>query len=136
MKTHTLRPRITVGAQEHKQLMVLAMAGSDTADDLLSEMERARVVLDTDLPEDIIRMGSTARYRTDAGVETQVTLVYPAHADISCGRISVLTPVGTALVGLRTGQSITWITRNGRKNVLTVLSVSPPEVEAAAAAAE
>jgi regulator of nucleoside diphosphate kinase len=55
-----------------------------------------------------------------------VTLVYPAEADIAEGRISVLTPVGTALIGLRAGQSITWRTRDGRKQVLTVLRVTPP----------
>ncbi|WP_407649143.1 GreA/GreB family elongation factor [Devosia algicola] len=50
-------------------------------------------------------------------------MVYPVQADISRGRVSVLTPVGAALIGLRTGQSITWETRDGRNNVLTVLSV-------------
>ncbi len=137
MKTQTLRPRITVGEQEHHQLTVLAAgASTDVADELLAEMERARVVPDASLPDDVVRMGSTARYRTNAGAEQEVTLVYPANADISQGRISVLTPIGTALVGLKTGQSITWVTREGRKNVLTVLDVRPPQPEAEAEAAE
>ncbi|MHA6690993.1 nucleoside diphosphate kinase regulator [Devosia sp. A449] len=137
MKTQTLRPRITVGEQEHRQLTLLATGGStDVADDLLAEMERARVVPDTALPEDIVRMGSTARYRTNAGAEQEVTLVYPAHADISRGRISVMTPIGAALVGLKTGQAITWVTREGRKNVLTVLDVRPPVPEVEGEAAE
>jgi len=41
----------------------------------------------------------------------------------------VLTPVGAALIGLRTGQSITWQTRDGRRQVLTVLSVTPPAID-------
>lgn len=137
MKTQTLRPRITVGEQDHRQLTDLATGGStDVADDLLAEMERARVVADTAVPEDTIRMGATARYRTNAGAEQEVTLVYPAQADISRGRISVMTPIGTALVGLKTGQAITWVTREGRKNVLTVLDVRPPVPEAEGEAAE
>ena len=137
MRNHTLRPAIVVGAVEHRQLMVLAMGGTghsaDAADDLLYEMERARVVPDNKLADDVIRMGSLARYRTHDGQEKDVTLVYPANADISQGKVSVLTPIGTALIGLRSGQSITWLTRDGRKNVLTVLTVTKPEpvVEAA-----
>lgn len=140
MRNHTLRPAIVVGAAEHRQLMVLAMAGTghsaDAADDLLYEMERARVVPDNKLADDVIRMGSQARYRTHDGQEKDVTLVYPANADISQGKVSVLTPIGTALIGLRSGQSITWLTRDGRKNVLTVLTVTKPEPEPAAEAAE
>ena len=52
-----------------------------------------------------------------------MTLVYPAQADISQGKISVLTPVGTALIGLRAGHSITWDTRTGETRRLTVLKV-------------
>lgn len=133
MKNHTLRPQIVVGANEHHQLLVLAMAGTghtaDAADDLLYEMERARIVPDSKLAADIVRMGSKVKYRAEGGPDKEVSLVYPAHADISVGKISVLTPVGTALIGLRTGQSITWTTRDGRKNVLTVLAVSQPETE-------
>jgi regulator of nucleoside diphosphate kinase len=122
-----LRPEIVLGAADHRQLNVLAMAvlthTPDQSDDLLYELERARVVDDTNVPGDIIRMGSTVRYRTDTGQEPQVTLVYPVDADIAEGRISVLTPVGTALIGLRLGQSITWRDRAHKRHMLTVLAV-------------
>jgi regulator of nucleoside diphosphate kinase len=131
MKTYTLRPQIVVGRQEHHQLQVLAMAGTghsaEAADDLLYEMERARVVPDAAIKHDVVRMGSRVQYRTDTGECHEVTLVYPGQADILARRISVLTPVGTALIGLRTGQSITWTTRNGTRNVLTVLAVFRPD---------
>jgi len=139
VKTYTLRPPITLGQVEHRQLLVLAMAGTghsaEAADYLLYEMERARVVPDASLRSDIVRMGSRVRYRTDTDQLYEVTLVYPKHADISEGRISVLTPVGTALIGLRKGQSITWTTRNGTRNVLTVLDVWPPKPDPEANAA-
>lgn len=122
-----LRPDIVLGTADHRQLNILAMAGlthtPDQSDDLLYELERARVVDDAKVPDDIVRMGSTVRYRTDTGQEPQVTLVYPVDADIAQGRISVLTPVGTALIGLRVGQSITWRDRAHKRHVLTVLAV-------------
>ena len=126
-----LNPEIVLGAADHRQLNVLAMAGlnhtPDQSDDLLHELERARVVDDGHVPGDIVRMGSTVRYRTDAGQEPQVTLVYPVDADIAEGRISVMTPVGTALIGLRVGQSITWRDRANKRHMLTVLGVTQPE---------
>lgn len=124
-----LSPRIVVGRSDHRQLMVLATAGTglsaEMADGLLYELERARVVDDKRLPADAVGMGTRVRYRTGDGIEREVTLVYPADANISEGRISVLTPVGTALIGLTVGQSITWTTRDGRRQMLTVLAVSP-----------
>lgn len=126
-----LNPEIVLSAADHRQLNVLAMAGldrtPDLSDDLLHELERARVVADGKVPEDIVRMGSTVRYRTDSGQEPQVTLVYPVDADIAEGRISVMTPVGTALIGLRVGQSITWRDRANKRHMLTVLGVTQPE---------
>ena len=55
-----------------------------------------------------------------------MTLVYPVDADIAEGRISVMTPVGTALIGLRIGQSITWRDRANKRHMLTVLDVVQP----------
>ncbi|GEP07041.1 hypothetical protein MOX02_50790 [Methylobacterium oxalidis] len=55
-----------------------------------------------------------------------VTLVYPGEADIGQARISVLTPVGAALLGLSKGQSISWTTRTGAGKQLTVLDVREP----------
>ncbi len=126
-----LSPDIVVGTEDHRSLLQLAMAGrghttADDADGLLYELERARVVKDEALPSDVVRMGSTVRYRAGGGAERVVELVYPADADIGQGRISVLTPVGTALLGLKPDQSITWTTRDGRNQMMTVLSVLPP----------
>jgi len=125
-----LSPAIVLGADEHRQLTILALAGAthtaDDADWLLHELERASVVPDTAVPNDVVRMNSTVIFRTIGGEERAVQLVFPEDADISAGRISVLTPVGSALIGLRTGHSITWLTRDGRKQLLTVLSVTQP----------
>ncbi len=127
MRNHTLTPPITLGEQEHHQLLLLATTGpAEAGDNLLAEIERARIVPENKLDPGIVRMGSRVSYRTDNGDTHEVTLVYPGQADISAGRISILTPVGTALIGLRVGQSITWTSRDGRRNVLTLTSVSQP----------
>lgn len=124
---YDLTPEIILSQADHRLLNILAMAGlahtPDQSDNLLYELDRASVLDDNEVPADIVRMGSSVRYRTDAGLEQQVTLVYPADADIAAGRISVMTPVGTALIGLRTGQSITWRGRDNKRHMLTVLSV-------------
>lgn len=123
----SLQPDIIVGEEDHRKLLTLAMAGighsADAADDLLYELERARIRPGLAVPPDTVRMGSTVLYRTVEGAQTRVTLVYPVDADISKGAVSILTPVGTALLGLRTGQSISWTTRDGKRNALTVLEV-------------
>src|SRR6218665_237467 len=75
-----LSPQIVLSANDHRQLIVLAMAGlghtADDADGLLYELERAEVVADEALPSDVVRMGSTVRYRTNGGAERAVTLVF------------------------------------------------------------
>lgn len=131
MHSHTLRPRITICESDRRHLLSLSMANTarwaDAADNLLDELDRARVVPDSRLAADVVRMGSSVAFRADDGGIREVDLVYPDQANIAEGRVSILTPIGTALVGLRTGQSITWSTRDGQKRVLTVLSVKQPE---------
>ena len=95
----------------------------DIAEDLLEQMDRAIVVDGDSIPANVVRMGSVVRYRTDDGRERRVTLVYSGAADIAEGKISILTPVGTALIGLAEGQSIAWRTTDGRERELTVLEV-------------
>lgn len=127
-----LSPEIILGKDEHHTLLLLAMAGTghtaDDSDELLYELERARVVADGFVPPDVVRMGSTVTFTTGESTRT-VQLVFPSQADISQNRVSVLTPIGTALIGLRTGQSISWRTRDDRRQALTVLRVIQPPTE-------
>ncbi|RYE07347.1 MAG: nucleoside diphosphate kinase regulator [Hyphomicrobiales bacterium] len=125
-----LSPKIVLGRSDHGQLTQLALAGTsqapDASDYLLQELDRAKVVADPSVPPDVVRMGSLVKFRTGRD-ERHVTVCYPAEADIAERRISVLTPVGTALIGMRPGQSISFRTRDGRPQILTVLDVWPPE---------
>jgi len=73
-------------------------------------------------------MNSEVEFRDDTTRKVQkVTLVYPEEADILQRKVSVLTPVGTALIGLENGQSITWATPGGELRQLTVVSVREPQ---------
>lgn len=76
---------------------------------LAGELRRARVVPRSQLPPDVVTMNSTVRLRDlETGEEETYTLVYPADADIGANKLSVLAPVGTALLGYRTGDVVEW----------------------------
>lgn len=76
------------------------------------------------IPATVITVGSEVTYRDETSGRTQtVKLVFPGEADISRRRISVLTPIGTALIGLSEGQRIDWEARDGSERLLTVLAV-------------
>jgi regulator of nucleoside diphosphate kinase len=127
-------PAIVVSKADYDTLTGLAAAVEDRSPDaaglLQAEMDRAEVVAADAVPADAVRMGSTVEYRPDGGQSRKVTLVFPGDADISEGKISILTPIGTALIGLSPGQSITWIARDGRPHRLTVLTVAQPATAA------
>jgi regulator of nucleoside diphosphate kinase len=123
---YRLSPEIILGHHEHQTLQRLAMAHAETdSEELLGEIDRAVVVPDGFVPPDVVRMGAFVVFRTEEE-ERQVQLVYPKDANIAEGRISILTPIGTALIGLRAGQTITWRKRDGQRQALTVLKVLPP----------
>jgi regulator of nucleoside diphosphate kinase len=79
-------------------------------------------------------MGSGVVFRSDNGETRRVKLVFPGQADIAAGRISILTPIGAALIGLSEGQSIAWKTRDGRLRQLTILAVEGEAADAMAQA--
>lgn len=128
-------PRIVVTEADHDRLTVLATAALDRmpelADVLLAELERAKVVTAKSAPPDVVRMGSTVEFKSDEAQARRVTLVFPGEANIEEGRVSILTPVGTALLGLSQGQSIMWTAPDGRRHQLTVLAVEQPAAAAA-----
>ena len=124
-----LKPQIILSTEDFVSLSALARAAMskmpELAEGLSEELERADIVENGEQPQQVVCMGCEVEFRDDTtGKIQKVTLVYPAQADISQGKISVLTPVGTALIGLRAGHSITWDTRTGETRRLTVLKVS------------
>ena len=89
--------------------------------DLAEELERAIVVPSERIPGDVVTMNSRLIYADEsAGTAREVELVFPHEADPALGRVSVLAPVGCALLGLRVGQSIDWNLPNGQVHRLRV----------------
>lgn len=125
------RPPIVLRSRDAERLGQLAEVAAQrhpaTADFLAGEVARAEVAPDGAALPGIVCMESRLTFRDEStGKEKHVALVYPPDADVEAGRISVLTPIGAALIGLSVGQSITFETPSGERRSLTVLSVSEP----------
>lgn len=124
---------ITITTQDHERLAALVdrYASGRTAElaaNLDDELARARVVEQVAIPPDIVTMNSRCVFRfADTGEEREVTLVYPEQADVATGRISVLAPVGAALLGLAEGQTIKWPTPEGERMLELVAVRYQPE---------
>jgi regulator of nucleoside diphosphate kinase len=136
----SLKPAITIAVSDHERLARLAESHAsrlpEVADELMAELERARVVPDERLSANVVRMGSKIRFTRDLGENRQVTLVFPGDADIAQGKVSILTPIGAALIGLSKGQSIDWTARDGRVHRLTVAAVEAPDRAAGPASSQ
>jgi regulator of nucleoside diphosphate kinase len=92
--------RRALDGQVHPLANLAALAG---------ELRRAQVVPRADIPADVVTMHSKVRVRDlESGEEETYTLVYPHEADIEAAKLSVLAPVGTALLGYRTGDVVEW----------------------------
>jgi regulator of nucleoside diphosphate kinase len=123
-------PQIIVSNADYERLTDLASASlqrlPEVAEELLAEMDRAKIVDEGAVPADVVRMGSTVTFKSDDGQTRTMTLVYPADESLDQHRISVMTPIGAALVGLGVGQSISWPGRDGKQHRLTVTKVAAP----------
>lgn len=130
-KTKTRTPKIVINEDELAHIEALAEGAMQRnpalADRLLEEIGRARIVKATKMPKDVVSIGSTVTYRDEAtGQNKTVTLVYPEHADIMQQRISIMTPIGVALLGLSEGTAFYWDTRDDQRRLLTVIAVMQP----------
>ena len=120
------RARAVIDADHVGRLESLADAASarlpDVSEPLFAKLATAKILSGRKMPADVITMGTALTFCDDiSGREQDVTLVWPELADIGQGAISVLTPIGIALLGLPVGGSVSWMTRMGHKRALTVL---------------
>lgn len=122
------RPPIHMIDSEAECLSNLALAVEERLPDvselLLGEISRAVLHKRERMPADTVTMHSHISFADEASDrEYRCQLVFPKDADIAENKISILTPVGAGLIGLKPGQSILWPDREGRKRALTVLTV-------------
>lgn len=126
-------PRIVVGESEEYRLTALATAAvlsgrsQQVARILLAEMERAHLMPDAAVPASVVRMNSWVAFELDGGERREAELVFPGEANIDLGKISVLTPIGAALIGLSPGQTMIVQGVDGRSHRLKVMSVKAPQ---------
>lgn len=114
MKTRT--QNIIISDPDRRRLEAIIEAARIDARDredslaaLEAELDRAEVVPADEVPPDVVTMRSVVRLRDlDSGEAEEYALVYPAEADMAQNRISVLAPIGTAILGYRVGDVIEW----------------------------
>jgi regulator of nucleoside diphosphate kinase len=121
------KPAITVSRLDLERIEALLErmppAQAEGCAALREELDRAEVVEPRDMPADVVSMNSTVTFRDEAGGERlTLTLVYPAAAG-EPGTVSILAPVGSALLGLPRGAEIGWPTPDGRTRRLRVLAI-------------
>ncbi len=102
--------------------------GSEYLKKLSAEMEKASIVEPAQVPADVITLNSTARLVDQETLEEMVyTLVFPEDADSARGRISILAPIGTAMLGYKTGDTFEWDTPGGKRSLLVKEILYQPE---------
>lgn len=122
------KPNIFVSEDDYDRISEMAMGlehrNPQLAKLVLDEIDRARICSSERLPKDVVALGSTVEFLDDAsGRSRRMTLVVPHDADVEAGRISVMTPVGAGLIGMRAGAEIDWPCPDGRPRKLKIIAV-------------
>ena len=107
---------------------VIDTSSSPASQALEDELHRATVVSPAEVPADVVTMNSDVVYEDCAtGARRAVRVVYPRDADAAAGKVSVLAPIGAALLGLRVGQEIEWRVPGGARRLRVVAVPYQPE---------
>lgn len=126
-----MRPPIHILNSDHEMIVRLALQVEHRdpalAIQLFEELDRATLHDPDGLPSDAIRLGSLVDFVDErSGRRQLVELVLPGEANIAAGKVSILTPIGVALLGLRAKSEIDWPDLNGHSRRLRVVSVTQP----------
>jgi regulator of nucleoside diphosphate kinase len=133
------RRKIIVTENDHARLEDLlasefasVIGPSEYLDDLRAELDRAEIVRPEDVPRNVVTMNSTVVLcDLDTKEQETYTLVFPEAADIANDRLSVLAPVGTAILGERVGDVVRWRVPQGWRRLKVDRVVYQPEREGA-----
>jgi regulator of nucleoside diphosphate kinase len=95
---------------------------------LQGELDRAHIVEPTAVPNDVVTMNSRVRLTdVDTNEEQVYTVVFPSQANLNQGKISILAPIGTAILGYRVGDAVKWPVPSGIKTLTIKEIVYQPE---------
>ena len=121
------RPRVRVTEADFETLAAIGRASRNPMpglDLLLDELERSSVVSGPDRRKPFVRLGSKVTYRALLlNKDRTVRVGLPGEADVDENRISVLAPVGAALIGLSVGDAFAWVGADERERRIEVLSI-------------
>ncbi|GKW08307.1 MULTISPECIES: nucleoside diphosphate kinase regulator [Pectobacterium] len=122
------KPNLTISELDAERLDMLleqpAFADSDIAQALNEELDRADILPSASIPSHVVTMNSRVRFRDLNTNEEHIrTLVYPAAVKDSKEPLSVMAPLGAALLGMHVGNSITWQLPNGEETRIEVLEL-------------
>jgi regulator of nucleoside diphosphate kinase len=99
------------------------------AEDLQAELKKAKLVSDVDFPGDVVRLNSRVKIKAEDKDEVlELMIVTPEKANIKEKRISIMAPIGTALIGFREGQKVKWKVPAGNRTFTIVKVVNEKEV--------
>ena len=102
----------------------LSSVNPDDYENLELELERAKIISDDEVPPNLVTMNSKVKfYNVQENKEMIVTIVYPADADFDEGKVSILDPLGSALIGLLENHEINWMFSDGKTKTLRILKV-------------
>lgn len=122
-----MQPKIIVSSLDAERLEILldALPPAEAAahEGLLEELGRAEIVAPQDMPAGVVTMNSTVRFQIEPSEELRLTLVYPRDLANTVDAISILTPVGSALLGLSVGDAIDWPRPDGQLVRVRILEV-------------
>ncbi len=129
------QPSIYITTQDAEKLRKLMREayhsdyrGSDYLKKLAGEIEKASVVQPDQIPSNVITLNSTARLVDQQTNEEMIyTLVFPEDADPSQGKISILAPIGTAMLGYKVGDTFEWDTPGGKRIIRVKEILYQPE---------
>lgn len=111
--------------QDYERLALLVQHSETKSSAALEEeLARATIVPQKEIPKDVVTMNSKIKFiDMESKKESEITLVYPKDADVTKSQVSILAPVGIALIGLRKGQTIDWPMPNGQSRKLQVTGI-------------
>ncbi len=126
---------IIINAADHDELSCIIAAAGKLSDRaraevtaLRSELEGAEIVAPDEVPPDVITMNSRMQLLDlDTNERMEFTLVFPAQADIEEGKISILAPLGTAMLGYRVGDEFEWAVPYGYRRLRVTRIEFQPE---------
>jgi regulator of nucleoside diphosphate kinase len=126
------RKKIIVNSRDYAKLtgIISSKPGSSEAEyrELNEELRNAVLVEPEKMPPDVITMNSKVRFKDIEESEDYIfSLVYPEEADTSKGKLSILAPIGTALLGYRVGDKVKWKVPAGEKTFLVEEILYQPE---------